>query len=85
MDTIRSKGVKVVWGRREELGYSKTLHPIRSRSFVLAFHTEGELSVVVRDAVQTDLDNKTNCLILEQIGSELDNKNGVKLLYSTAN
>jgi hypothetical protein len=38
--------------------------------------------VTVRDAVQTDLDTRTNLLIIEKYGQELENKKGYKLLYT---
>ena len=45
-------------------------------------HSTGEVAVTVRDAVQTDLDTRTNLLIIEKYGQELENKKGYKLLYT---
>jgi calpain-15 len=42
------------------LGYDKDLFSIRSRCFILSFHSDSELSVVVRDNVSTNLDTKTS-------------------------
>lgn len=36
----------------------------------------------MRDAVQTDLDARTNLLIIEKFGQELENKKGYKILYT---
>ena len=36
----------------------------------------------MRDAVQTDLDARTNLLIIDRYGQELENKKGYKLLYT---
>jgi len=52
----------------ENLGYDQDLYSIRSRCFILTLHAEQELSVTVRDAVQTDLDTRTNLLIIEKFG-----------------
>ena len=52
----------------ENLGYDKELYPTRSRCFVLTFHSSSELTVTVRDAIQTDLDTRTNLLILDKFG-----------------
>ena len=45
-------------------------------------HSETELAVTVRDAVQTDLDNRTNIAILANYGQELERKKGFKALYT---
>ena len=49
---------------------------------MLTLHSENELAVTVRDAIQTDLDNRTNVLILEKYGQELESKRGFKTLYT---
>ena len=45
-------------------------------------HSEVELAVTVRDAVQTDLDNRCNIAILATYGQELDKTNNFKALYT---
>jgi hypothetical protein len=50
-DTVKTKGNEAMWTWLQDLGYDRALWPVRSRSFVLAFHCEQEISVVVRDAV----------------------------------
>jgi calpain-15 len=57
-----------VWQWLENLGYDKDLYSIRSRCFVLTLHSSSEVAVTVRDAVQTDLDTRTNLLIIEKYG-----------------
>ena len=66
----------------ENLGYDHLLFPLRSRLFTLTFHSTSELDVVVRDAVQSHLDSRTNHLVLEKFGQELESKDGYKITYS---
>ena len=56
----------------ENLGYDSDLYPIRSRCFVLSFHSNEEIDLKVRDAIQTDLDARTNLLIAEKFGQFLE-------------
>ena len=71
-----------IWQWLENLGYDRDLYSIRSRCFILTLHSTIEVAVTVRDAVQTDLDNRTNLLIIDKFGQELENKKGYKLLYT---
>ena len=53
----------------EKLGYDKDFYSIRSRLFNMSFHSrtiegEGQMEVMIRDAIGTDIDNVTNKLIL---------------------
>ena len=50
------------------LGYDEDLYSIKSRCFMLTFHSNVDLSVSVRDAIQTDLDTRTNLLIVDRFG-----------------
>mmetsp|Transcript_33587 Transcript_33587/g.38165 ORF Transcript_33587/g.38165 Transcript_33587/m.38165 type:complete len:826 (+) Transcript_33587:44-2521(+) len=77
-DSITELGEEAVVKWLEELGYDQDLYSVRSRSFILTMHSEHELSVIVRDAVQTDLDNRTNCLLIEKYGKELEMRRGVR-------
>jgi hypothetical protein len=72
----------VIWGWLENLGYDRDLYSVRSRCIILTLHSEIELSVTVRDAIQTDLDNRTNILIIEKYGQELEVKPGFRTLYT---
>jgi hypothetical protein len=61
-------GEEKMFGMLENLGYDADLYPIRSRCFMMTFHSASELTTTVRDAVQTDLDTRTNLLILDKFG-----------------
>jgi hypothetical protein len=41
---------------------------------MLTFHSNNPISVSVRDALNTDLNNKVNKIILKSYGEEKDNK-----------
>ena len=81
-DAIASQGEEVIWGWFENLGYDQDLYSIRSRCFILTLHSETEMSVAVRDGIQTDLDNRTNVLIIERFGKELEVKRGLRVLFT---
>jgi len=66
----------------ENLGYDRDLYPIRSRCFVLSLHSSNELDLQVRDAIQTDLDARTNLLIAEKFGQFLEQKPAYDILYT---
>jgi calpain-15 len=57
-DSINTLGDEAVWKWFEKLGYDRDLYSVRSRTFLLTIHSNVELSVTVRDAIQTDLDNR---------------------------
>ena len=52
----------------EALGDDQDLYSIKSRCFMLTFHSNVDLSVSVRDAIQTDLDTRTNLLTVDRFG-----------------
>ena len=54
------------------LGYDSELYPLRSRCFMLTFHSDTPISVSVRDALNTDLNSKVNKLILKSLGEEIN-------------
>lgn len=64
------------------LGYDADLYSIKSRCFMLTFHSNVDLSVSVRDAIQTDLDTRTNLLIVERFGQELEVTPSYRILYT---
>jgi hypothetical protein len=80
--SLHELGDALVWEWLENLGYDKELYPVRSRVFLLSFHSDLELAVTVKDAVPTDIDNKTTALVIERFGQEAENKRGVKVIYS---
>lgn len=81
LEAIKTQGQEAVFGWFEALGYDRELYSTRSRCFILTLHSIEELSVTVRDAIQTDIDNRGNVILLEKQGAELDNKNGVCCLF----
>ena len=67
----------------ENLGYDRDLYSVRSRTFVLSVHSEKDVEVNVRDAVQTDIDQRTTLLVIEKFGQEIKkSKSGYRLLYT---
>lgn len=66
----------------ENLGYDSDLYPIRSRCFVLSLHSSSEVDLQVRDAIQTDLDARTNLLIAEKFGQFLEQKPAYDIIYT---
>ena len=84
LDSVKTQGQETVFTWFEALGYDRELFSIRSRCFILTLHSVEEISVTVRDAIQTDIDNRANVILLERFGAELDNKNAVCCLYMEA-
>jgi calpain-15 len=66
-DSITSIGEEAVWKWFEKLGYDRDLYSIRSRTFMLTVHSSVELSITVRDAIQTDLDNRAHIFSVSNI------------------
>jgi hypothetical protein len=58
------------------LGYDKDLISTRSRCFIITLHTDTDISVTVRDAIQTDLDNRSNIMLIRKYGKEMDVQTG---------
>jgi hypothetical protein len=54
----------------DNLGYDNELYPLRSRCFMITFHSSNPISVSVRDALKTDLNNKVNKILLKSFGEE---------------
>ena len=64
------------------LGYDQDLYSIKSRCFMLTFHSSIDLSVSVRDAIQTDLDTRSNLQIVDRFGQELEVTPTHRILYT---
>ena len=75
VENLHNYGEKQIWGWLENLGYDQGLYPLRSRCFMLTFHSDNSLAVAVRDALNTDLNNKVNKLILKSQGEEKKSTN----------
>ena len=68
------------------LGYDAELYPLRSRCFMLTFHSDTPISVSVRDALNTDLNNKVNKIILKTLGDEIKKKGDITAIqYQSKN
>ena len=65
-----SQSEVIIFKWLEALGYDQDLYPVRSRLFVLSLHSDNQVNVDVRDAVQTDLDLRTNLLVIDKFGQE---------------
>ena len=65
-----SDGEAQIWSWLEKLGYDRDLYSVRSRIFTITFHSrcldglDSPIEVRIRDAIGTDIDNKTNEMIL---------------------
>lgn len=70
-------GEKTIRQWLNNLGYDNDLYPLRSRCFMLTFHSDCPISVTVRDALTTDLNNKVNKIILKSMGEEIKKKKDV--------
>jgi calpain-15 len=80
-DAIKEQGEEAIWSWMDSLGYDRDLYSVKSRTFLLTLHSDIELSVVVRDAVATELDPRTNILLIEKFGKELEYKTGVRCFF----
>lgn len=72
---LLSEGEATIWQWLEKMGYDRDLYSLRSRIFTVTFHSrclDGEepIEVRIRDAVGTDLDNKTTEMLLAMNGQE---------------
>jgi len=63
------------------LGYDRDLYSVRSRCFILTIHSENEVNVTVRDAIQTDLDTRANILLIQKFGVNMEVKKGIRAFY----
>ena len=66
----------MIWNWLENLGYDYELYPLRSRCFMLTFHSDNQIAVSVRDALNTDLNFKANKILLRTFGEEKVHKTG---------
>ena len=69
----------------EKLGYDKDFYSIRSRLFNMSFHSrtiegEGQMEVMIRDAIGTDIDNVTNKFILKEYGKDVERGQGYRIV-----
>ena len=57
------------------LGYDNDLYPLRSRNFMLTFHSNNQIIINVRDNLGTDLNSKINQITFKNNSKEIF-KNG---------
>jgi len=80
-DAIIQNGEENIWKWFELLGYDRDLYSVRSRCFILTIHSENEVNVTVRDAIQTDLDTRANILLIQKFGVNMEVKKGIRAFY----
>ena len=61
------------------LGYDEDLYPLKSRCFMLTFHSDIAISVSARDALSTDLNKKIDKLIIKSMGEKIKNKKDISV------
>ena len=61
------------------LGYDEDLFPLKSRCFMLTFHSDIPISVGARDALSTDLNKKIDKLIIKSMGEKIKNKKDISV------
>ena len=55
----------------ENLGYDHNFVPNRSKSFMLCIHSSSQIDVTLEDTLKTDLEQRTNLLIIKKFGQEM--------------
>ena len=61
------------------LGYDDDLYPLRSRCFMLTFHSDIPIVVNAKDALSTDLNKKIDKLIIKSYGEKVKNKKDISV------
>ena len=61
------------------LGYDDDLYPLKSRCFMLTFHSDIPINVSARDAISTDLNKKIDKLIIKSFGEKIKNKKDISV------
>jgi hypothetical protein len=49
---------------------------------MLSIHSSNEINIVVKDALKTDIDERTNGMVVSKYGKEMDVKKGIRAFYS---
>ena len=73
MDMIRKQGEEAVWRWVDALGYTRNLYSVKSRPFVLSFHSDQNNRITMREAAGTGLNDKVNCMLIEKFGKKKTN------------
>ena len=61
------------------LGYDEDLYPLKSRCFMLTFHSDIQINVNARDAISTDLNKKIDKLVIKSFGEKIKNKKDISV------
>ena len=68
----------------KNLGYDDDLFPLKSRNFMLTFHSDIPISVCARDNISTDLNKKIDKLIIKTMGEKIKSKKDISVfLYQS--
>ena len=77
---LKKDGEETVKSWFKNLGYDDDLYPLRSRCFMLTFHSDSPISVSVKDAINTDLALKVDKLILKAYGEKIKTKKDISVI-----
>ena len=68
----------------KNLGYDADLFPLKSRNFMLTFHSDIPISVCARDNISTDLNKKIDKLVIKTMGEKIKSKKDISVfLYQS--
>ena len=68
----------------KNLGYDDDLFPLKSRNFILTFHSDIPISVCARDNISTDLNKKIDKLVIKTMGEKIKSKKDISVfLYQS--
>ena len=68
----------------KNLGYDDDLFPLKSRNFMLTFHSDIPISVCARDNISTDLNKKIDKLVIKTMGEKIKSKKDISVfLYQS--
>jgi hypothetical protein len=71
-----------MWQWMYALGYNSKLQSIRSRNFMMTFHSSVDLVVKVHSVGNADLDMKANLLVMDKFGQVFKKTKIYELLYT---
>ena len=64
----------------KNLGYDDELYSLKSRCFMLNFHSDNAIKISVKDAIKTDINNKIEKLLLKNYGERIKTKKDICVL-----
>ena len=82
-DTYLSRnGKEEIYNWLNKLGYDRDLYPLKSRCFMISFHSETPIKVSVFNTLNTYLYNKIERLILKANGIKVKEKGNITILQN---